>query len=257
MATSAEEVLLDEEAGVAVVTLNRPHKLNAMSTELLDKLLGLLETLHDNEGVHVIVLTGAGRGFCAGGDLSGGIGTIHGGGAIEQSGRVRWYARISQLLHSMPQVTIAAVNGPCAGAAISLVLACDLRLASSAAVFNPAFLDVGVSGDLGGPWFATRVLGAARSRELYLATRRFSAADALRQGLVSQVVDGSEFAAHWRQVAADLASRPPMALRFLKANFVDAEVLPLSDYLDIESRRVSYCAVSADAAAAVATRFGR
>ena len=118
----------------------------------------------------------------------------------------------------MPQVTIAAINGPCAGAGISLALACDLRLASSAAVFNTAFLDVGLSGDLGGPWFAARVLGAARSRELYLTTQRFSADDALRRGLVSQVVDSDEFTAHWRQVAADLASCPPMALRFLKSN---------------------------------------
>ena len=189
--SSTAPVRCEVADGVATVTLNRPDRLNAMNDELLTGMLRTLEQLASEDTICAVVITGTGRGFCAGGDLSAGPGGGIGGPDLtsqERVGLMRRYMETSHLLHTMPKVTIAAVNGPCAGAGMAWACACDLRIASESAVFKTAFLSAGLSGDFGGTWTLSRIVGPAKARELYLLNERLSAQDALRGSLVSQVV---------------------------------------------------------------------
>ena len=147
------ETVRYEAAGpVATITLNRPDRLNAMTTELIEGVLDRLEQAATDETVRVVVLTGAGRGFCAGGDL--GQTGLFADGRQEQDAvaELRRLHQTTVLLHEMPKPTIAAINGPCAGAGLSWACACDLRIAAESAVFRTAFLSAGLTGDFGGTW---------------------------------------------------------------------------------------------------------
>ena len=145
--------------------------------------------------------------------------------------------RTAELLHEMPKPTIAAINGACAGAGLSLACACDLRYASASAVFNTAFLNVGLSGDFGGTWTLTRIVGTARARAAYLLAERFDADEAHRIGLVSEVLGDEELGDHVRGVAERLATQPQQALRSMKANLNDALELSFGEALDPEAIR--------------------
>jgi 2-(1,2-epoxy-1,2-dihydrophenyl)acetyl-CoA isomerase len=137
----------------------------------------------------------------------------------------------------MPAVTIAAIQGGCAGAGLGWALGCDLRFASPSARFNTAFLDVGVAGDMGGPWSLPRVVGPARARELYFMPGKFDAEAALRIGLVSRVFPEDALHDEVRSIATRLAEAAPIALRTMKANFLDAERMTFRDYVLTESQR--------------------
>jgi 2-(1,2-epoxy-1,2-dihydrophenyl)acetyl-CoA isomerase len=145
--------------------------------------------------------------------------------------------RVPVLLHNMPAVTIAAVNGACAGAGLGWALACDFRFAAESARFNVAFLDVGVAGDMGGPWSLSRIVGPARARELYFFPGKFDAAEALRTGVVTRVFPDDRFRAEVDAIVNRLAESAPLALRNLKANFVDAERMDFAGYVALESER--------------------
>ena len=209
------------------------------------------DTLRDlaaSDAVRVVVLTGAGRGFCAGGDV-----TVMTGGGGEGGGEsidLRSIMEVSELLHTMPAITIAAVNGPCAGAGLSFACACDLRYAARSAVFVSAFLRVGSSGDHGSAWVLTRAVGPAKARELLLLGDRVDAHEAHRIGLVSEVVDDDALAEHVDRIAAHLAAMPPTAARLMKQNLNDVVTLPLSEYLDVETTRFAECSGSPEAVAA-------
>lgn len=232
-------VLYQTGDGVATVTLNRPDRLNTMTDALLEALLATLEKAADDEDVRVVILGGAGRAFCAGGDLAEGVGGgVGGGGAVESAvGNLRRYMRTAQLLHEMPKPTIAAIRGACAGAGLSLACAADLRYASTSAVFNTAFLGVGLSGDFGGTWTLTRIVGTARAREAYLLAERFGADEAERIGLVSKVVPEDALMDEVTGIAARLAAAAPIALRSIKANLNDALRLDFAAALDSEAER--------------------
>jgi 2-(1,2-epoxy-1,2-dihydrophenyl)acetyl-CoA isomerase len=195
--------------------------------------------------VRAVVLTGAGRGFCAGGDVT----SMTGGGSTEPID-LRAIMEIAELLHTMPAITVAAVNGPCAGAGLSFACACDLRYAARSAVFVSAFLRVGSSGDHGSAWVLTRAVGPAKARELLLLGDRVDADEALRIGLVSAVLDDADLAAHVDAVAARLAAMPPTAARLMKQNLNDAITFPLGAYLDAETTRFAECSGSDEAIAA-------
>jgi 2-(1,2-epoxy-1,2-dihydrophenyl)acetyl-CoA isomerase len=134
-------------------------------------------------------------------------------------------------------VTVAAINGACAGAGLGWACACDLRFAAESARFNVAFLDVGVAGDMGGPWTLPRIVGAARARELYFFPGKFDAAEALRIGLVSRVFPDATFRREVDAIVERLAEAAPIALRTMKSNFVEAEKLDFSSYIALESER--------------------
>src|SRR5262245_13630318 len=155
--------------GVATLTLNRPEKLNAMSAAMLDALLEALPRVADDPSVGVVVLTGAGRGFCAGGDVRAmAEGREFAGDTLEEkASALRSQMEVSRWLHEMPKPTIAMVRGPAAGAGLSLAMACDLRIVGDSARFATAFARVGYSGDFGGSFFLTSLVGTAKARELY------------------------------------------------------------------------------------------
>jgi 2-(1,2-epoxy-1,2-dihydrophenyl)acetyl-CoA isomerase len=183
--------------------------------------------------VRVLVLTGAGRGFCPGADLK----HFTDGGAASDDAIGESDFEAALLLHEMPQVTIAAINGACAGAGFGWACACDLRVAAESATLNSAFLRVASAGDMAGPWTLPRIVGAAKARELYFLPEKFSAAEALRIGLVARVFPDAAFRAEVARIAQELAGASPAALRGMKSNFVDAEKLSLADYLRLESHR--------------------
>jgi 2-(1,2-epoxy-1,2-dihydrophenyl)acetyl-CoA isomerase len=248
-------VRYEQGDGVATVTLNRPDRLNALSSELIDALLSRVEQATSDAGVRVLMLTGAGRGFCVGGDLQRfSAGTQGELPEATRVGTLRRSMRVSQLLREADVVTVAAVNGACAGAGLSLALACDLRVASDTAVLRTAFLTAGLSGDFGGTWSLTHLLGEARAKELYLLNEKLTADEALRLGLVSRVFPAAEFAAQARALAERLAAQAPVALRSMKQNLTDASRVSFAEACDHEAQRHIACSLTGDAVEA-ATAF--
>jgi 2-(1,2-epoxy-1,2-dihydrophenyl)acetyl-CoA isomerase len=242
------DVLCEVEGGIATLTLNRPDRLNAMGGEILPLTLSHLERLAGDGAVSVVVLTGAGRGFCVGGDLSGSLPRELRVESLEGAvDALRALQRSSQLLREMPQITIAAINGPCAGAGLSWACACDLRYAAASARFATAFVDAGMSGDFGGSWTLQRVVGPGKARELYLLADRFGADEALRIGLVSGVLPDAELMSHVRGVAERLRQKPPLALRAIKQNLAEHETSSFAEALAREAERHVRTARSADA----------
>ena len=209
-----------------------------------------LRVVAADASVRTVVLTGAGRGFCAGGDVTAMAGDSETGDGRAGSIDLRSIMEVSELLHAMPAVTVAAVNGPCAGAGLSFACACDLRYAARSAVFVSAFLRVGSSGDHGSAWVLTRAVGAAKARELLLLGDRVDANEALRIGLVSAVLDDDALREHVDDVAARLAEMPPTAARLMKQNLNDAMTLPLDEYLDAETTRFAECSGSVESVVA-------
>jgi 2-(1,2-epoxy-1,2-dihydrophenyl)acetyl-CoA isomerase len=251
----SDVLLTDARDGVVTLTMHRPERRNALNDALVRALLDELDRISGDDGVRAVVLTGAAGDFSVGGDLAEGAGGgVDSGIPAQIATGLRSAMRVAQLLHELPQVTIAAIDGACAGAGLSLACACDLRYGSDRARFSTAFVNAGVSGDFGGTWTLPRIVGPAKARELYLLSDRFGADDALAMGLVSGVFPGEGFATAVAEVADRLAAKAPLALRAVKANLTDAERLSFSETLDREAERHVACAFTADAAEA-ATAF--
>ena len=232
MSNAQFETIIYEKSGpVARLTMNRPDRLNGMTNRMLVETRVALASAAEDRDLRVLVLTGAGKGFCPGAD----IGRVA-SAAPDDPITVDDF-RVPVLLHNMPAVTIAAVNGACAGAGLGWALACDFRFAAESARFNVAFLDVGVAGDMGGPWSLSRIVGPARARELYFFPGKFDAAEALRTGVVTRVFPDDRFRAEVEAIVNRLAESAPLALRNLKANFVDAERMDFAGYVALESER--------------------
>lgn len=231
-------VLLEIDGAIATVTLNRPEKLNTFSEPLMDNLRAALEEVANRDDVRVLILTGAGRAFSAGGDLGG----ISGNEGPPKSqtpvptaiNNLRARVRVVQMLHDMPKVTIAAINGACAGAGLSLAAACDIRYASSKAAFNTAFLTAGLSGDFGISWTFQRLVGPSVARELMFAAEKFTAARALEIGLVSDVREPDELMPFVASRAALMATRSPLALAAMKGCLNGAQDQTFATALDNE-----------------------
>lgn len=235
--------------GVAQLTLNRPEAMNTMTPEFLERVLEQLEAVADDAAVRVLVLTGAGRAFCAGGDLKRGPGGAVAGPPplLTQTRKLRTYMRTSQLLRNMPKVTISAINGACAGAGFSWACATDLRYGASTARFATAFRNAGLSGDFGGTWLLPRIVGAGRARELYLCSQPLDAAMALSIGLLSGVYALDALIPAVLDIASDIAQAAPLAIAQIKRNLNDADEVGFSEALDRESVRHSALVATADA----------
>ncbi len=207
---------------VATVTMNRPDRLNALSGEMLTALLAALKDLAQDNAVGCVVLTGAGRAFCAGGDVKGMAERNSAGGQEvlpeDRAADLLRGMESSLLLHEMPKPTIAMVNGVAAGAGLSLALACDMRIAAGSARFTTAFVKIGASGDYGGSYFLTQLVGASRARELYFLSDIIDSGRALQLGMVNEVVEDGDLAAHTRKLALRLARGPRLALAYAKRN---------------------------------------
>jgi len=223
--------------GVAVLTMNRPDRLNALSRPMLDAMLEALPRLAEATDVGVVVLTGAGRGFCAGGDVKAmAEGREAAGITLEERAQaLRGRMEVSRWLHEMPKPTIAMVRGAAAGAGLALAMACDMRIAGESARFATAFARVGYSGDFGGSWFLTQLVGTAKARELYFTADILDARQALDLGLVNRVVPDASLEEETMALASRLANGPRIAFRYMKRNFNAAEHGSLKDCLDLEA----------------------
>ncbi len=227
-----ETIVYEKDGPVAMLTMNRPERMNSMTNRMvLETGRALVQAAEDPE-LRVLVLTGSGRSFCPGADLQG----VASGSISEERLRPEDF-RVPVQLHNLPAVTIAAVNGACAGAGLGWALACDLRIAARSAKFNTAFLDVGVAGDMGGPWSLGHLVGRAKARELYFLPEKFDADEALRIGMVNRVADDDDFRDEVALVVERLRSAAPIALRTMKANFLDAERMDLAAFVGVETER--------------------
>jgi len=232
-----KELIETRADGVATLTLNRPDRLNALSTQITDDLLEALPRLAADAAVGAIVLTGAGRAFCAGGDVKRMAAETAPRSSEEDVARLRSRMEISRLLHEIPKPIIAMVNGPAAGAGLAMALACDMRIAGQSARFVTAFAKVGFSGDFGGSYFLSKLVGTGKARELYFTAEPLDAAQALALGVANRVVPDAELANVTMDFARKLAKGPRIALGLMKQNFNAAETGTLAALLDLEARR--------------------
>jgi 2-(1,2-epoxy-1,2-dihydrophenyl)acetyl-CoA isomerase len=244
MDAAFETLLYEASDGLARLTLNRPDSMNGMTNRMVREATDALELAASDPSVRVLVLTGAGRSFCPGADLK-----HFTSGESDERLTSREF-KVTTLLHEIPAVTVAAINGACAGAGLGWALACDLRVMAASAKLNTAFLDVAVAGDMAIPWSLPRLVGAARARELSFIPRRVDAEEALLIGLVARVFPDESFRADTEDVLHALLAKSPSALRGLKENYVAAERMTLADFVDYEAERHLRLAASDDTAEA-------
>ncbi len=250
MATTSDTVLVDISDHVATVTLNRPQKLNALDGETMDALVPIIEGLAEDNEVRCVLVTGAGRAFCAGGDIGG----MASGEALSEESpvtRLRHLEETSRLLHEMPKPTIAMVNGPAAGAGLSIALACDIRIAGESARFTTAFVRIGFSGDFGGTWMLQRLMGPAKARELYFTGDLIDAREAERIGLVNRTVPDDQLASETRALAERMAKGPPIALARMKQNMNLGLASDYSALLDAEAENMVMTGMTEDSREAI------
>ncbi len=249
--TGTPDLLATLDAGVLTLTLHRPEARNAMSQAMNLALQEQLAQAEFNHAVRCIVLTGAGKGFCAGGDVKGmaasGDGTV-GALSIDQAiHRQRANQRATAgKLFKMPKPTLAALPGAAAGAGLALALACDLRIMASSAVMTTAFARVGFSGDYGGTYFITQLVGAAKARELYFLSERVDADEALRLGLTNWTCAPEDLAERTRALALRLANGPTVAYRYMKENLNRAMAGDIDDCMDLEATHHIHCGQTED-----------
>jgi 2-(1,2-epoxy-1,2-dihydrophenyl)acetyl-CoA isomerase len=245
------EVLFEKRPdGVALITLNRPDSLNALTGEMFVALGSMLEECERDRGVRCIALTGAGRAFCAGGDVRAMAGATSGqrigrgekgepsvAGTLERwaSELRRWHDATSLKLHTMPKPAVAIVNGHAAGAGMALALACDVRLCSTQARFGTAFRNVGLSGDFGLSYFLPHIVGTGRARELFFTAELIDAERALEYGIANRVYQPESLMEEALAFCATLASGPTGAFGRMKANLNLAETGSLQAVMDQEA----------------------
>lgn len=243
-------VLVDICAPLATVTMNRPERRNGMNLDMVHAMHEHLTMLASRRDVAVVILTGAGDNFCVGADIGASANGAQPDPDAVTHRRLAPTYHAATLLHTMPQITIAAIDGGCAGAGLAWAAACDLRFASDRVRFSTAFLNVGVAGDMGAAWLIQQAVGPARARELFLFPEKFGADDALRFDLVTRVFPAASLQHESRQLALQLAARSAYALQSIKANFVAAERLALADFIELEGARHMHLIGSSESKAA-------
>ena len=225
------EVEVTRDGAVLTLTLNRPDVLNALNRELHRGILAALEQAAADAGVRAVVITGAGRGFCVGQDLQD---FSSGAGDVAQTLRDTYHRNVLAI-RALEKPVIASVNGPAAGAGLSLALACDVRIAAASASFVPAFIKIGLVPDSGGTWLVRRLLGTARAFEWLTTGRRLGADEARDWGLVSEVVPDDELAARTAELAALYAAMPTRAVWETKRLLDAAETSTFEEQLELEA----------------------
>lgn len=227
------------EDGIATLTMNRPESRNALSGEMLAALSAAAPRLALDPNVRAVVITGAGGAFCAGGDVKGFVadkGSAGEGPTFDQRvNGLRNGMDFSRWLHEMPKPTLAVIPGAAAGAGLSIALACDVRIASEDAKMTTAFSKIGASGDYGGSYFLSKLVGSAKARELYFTADVISGAEAARLGIVNRAVPAADLAAEAAGLARRLADLPTVAIGYMKKNLSLAEHGSLSEVMDAEA----------------------
>ncbi|MFZ5634868.1 MAG: enoyl-CoA hydratase-related protein [Bacillota bacterium] len=226
-----ETIMYESSGGVATITLNRPDSLNSINRQMVYDLSGAFNKCRDDGGIRCVVLTGAGRGFCAGADLS--AGSIKNPDDISRTLKER-YNPVIKSIREMEKPVIAAVNGVAAGAGCNMALACDLVIAAGSAIFVQAFVRIGLVPDAGGSYFLPRLVGPKKAMEMALLGEKISAAEAERLGMINRVVPDGEFAAEVKKLAARLASGPSCQ-GMIKAMFTRSLEMNLDGCLEMEA----------------------
>jgi 2-(1,2-epoxy-1,2-dihydrophenyl)acetyl-CoA isomerase len=242
----APPTLVADEGAVRTITLNRPAAFNSFDSALKPALLAALADAAADPAVRALVITGAGRAFCAGQDLKEHLALVAAGD--ERVGRTvsDFFNPLVRTVLGMRKPVIAAVNGPAAGAGAGLAFACDLRVAAASATFSMAFAGVGLSADTGASYLLPRLVGHGRASRMMLLGEKVDAAEAGRIGLVDEVVDDDALAATVRTLAARLADGPTMAYGWIKASLQHGAEASLDSTLDFEDRAQTACFASAD-----------
>jgi len=244
------DILLTElRHGVLVVTLNRPERLNALNVELVAALNAAFDGAAEDTAVQAVLLTGAGRGFCAGADLA----QITGAGPKPDLGEIveAYYNPLVRKMRALPKPILSAVNGVAAGAGMNLALAGDVIIASASANFTQAFVRIGLLPDAGGTYFLPRMVGDARARAMAMLGETLTSAQALGLGLIWKCFPDEVFAAEAMTLAANLAAKPPLALAAMKRAFNAAAGNSLEAQLDLECQLQRELGYSADFAEGV------
>jgi 2-(1,2-epoxy-1,2-dihydrophenyl)acetyl-CoA isomerase len=244
----AEQVLLESmDRGLLTLTMNRPERRNALNAELTTRLVdAVTRASHDGE-VRAVLLRGAGGTFCVGGDVKAMAARTGGDDTFEHRvADLRARMEVSRLIHDMQKPVVAMIDGAAAGAGLAMALACDLRIAAASAKLTTAFAKVGLSGDFGGTYFLTHLVGAGKARELYLTSPVLSGEEALRIGLVNRVVPDAELESAAVALARSLADGPTVTLGYIKRNFNLAESQSLAAVLDAEALHHMRCQATED-----------
>jgi 2-(1,2-epoxy-1,2-dihydrophenyl)acetyl-CoA isomerase len=239
-------VLQKLEGGLLTITMNRPERKNALNPEMVAGLVEAARRAADDPEVRAVLFKGAGGSFCVGGDVK----SMAAGRAQlpfeVKMANLRRGMEVSRILHQMPKPVVAQLDGAAAGAGLSMALSCDLRVASESCKITTAFAKVGFSGDYGGTYFLTQLLGSARARELYLTSPVLTAKEAHAIGMVTRVVPDAEIDAATHELALSLAQGPSIALGYIKRNINNAEHLPLEDCFDGEAIHHTRCSDTED-----------
>jgi 2-(1,2-epoxy-1,2-dihydrophenyl)acetyl-CoA isomerase len=239
--TGVEDLVGHIDGAVAVLAFNRPDRRNALSDQVYEGFATALPQVARDPEVRVLMVTGKGGAFCAGGDVKGfhERNTATAGATPSQEDSIAWLRErqraVSLAIHQLPKPVVAALPGAAAGAGLSMALAADLRIAAERALLVTAFADIGASGDFGGSWFLTQLVGPAKAKELYWTSPRMTAQEAQELGLVNQVLPDEGFEEAALAFCRDLAARAPIALRHMKENINRALTCDLSTALDAEA----------------------
>src|SRR5882724_3871763 len=240
-------VLLESvHGGVALLVLNRPERMNALNNELTTALYGALERIAQDDSIRAVVLTGAGRAFCAGGDLA----VIGKGREANNSKQLEPILRMGMgamlRMRMIPQPVIAAVNGAAAGAGMNVALAADIRIAAEEAMFGQNFARVGLFPDYGGTYFLPQLVGPSKAAEMFYTGDMIDAQSALKLGLLNRVVPGAQLEGEVRAFAAKIAAGPPIAIRAVKQTLFGSEKDALGKALEAEVQHQMRCFASDD-----------
>ena len=243
----SDTVIIEDQGGVRIITLNRPDRLNALNGEIMGALADACADAAHAPAVGCVVVTGAGRGFCTGGDIKDGAAERpnapasqdHGSRTEQAVTRLLGFMEGPRLLHEMPKPTIAMINGPVAGAGIGIAGACDLRFAARSASFLAAFDRIGAGGDYGSSWFWSKIVGTGVARELFFLGEKLSAEEAFAKGLYTRLFDDADLQEATLKLAHRLADGPRMGYRYMKKNLNNAEDFAFEAALDAEALNMS------------------
>jgi 2-(1,2-epoxy-1,2-dihydrophenyl)acetyl-CoA isomerase len=239
-------VQLERAGAIATIRLNRPDKLNALNPEMGDQLVHAILSVVEDKEIRCLVITGAGRAFCAGGDIEFLRDARTRKATAEVEKLVLSGKEVVRAIASMPKLVIAAVNGPAAGGGMNLALAADIRICSDTAKFAESFSQIGLFPDYGGTYFLPRIIGPTRAAELFYTAQMLSADDALKMGLVSRVIPQDQFEAETKKLAESLAGGAGVAYRAVKHRMVTEDQKALEAALEEEVRMQKYAFESED-----------
>ncbi len=241
-----ETILYAVEGRTATITLNRPERMNAFTWDMVDAWAAALLEAQRDDNVHVVIVTGAGKAFCSGGDINN-MGERTERTPLQRKSELAGHVhRIPLALEAMDKPVIAAVNGAATGAGMDLALQCDLRFAAATARFGETYVRVGLVPGAGGTWFLPRLVGTAKALELFWTGELISAEEAERIGIVNRVVPDEQLLSHVREVAEKIARGPQLSVRFIKRAVYQGQRIDLRTSLDLISSHYAVVSASAD-----------